>query len=363
MYSVMIVDDVKFTRDELKSFDIWGEKTGFVITAESDNGRDALLSLRKQTVDLLITDIRMPMVDGIELTKHALDERLCKCVVLMSQFSDFEFARQGIHHGAFEYLLKPVDMDDLLMALNRVAVRINERNRELIRIEYADQVLNCQDKYPYEKLKMLIKSIEERSSETCAIAADIFDTIWRETGSEPKEALYYLKRMLNDFLDAFNIVFPWYNKLVRSEKNTALVLPATEAGEALRASFLAYIGEMNDMVSHFVLGQSDSLIKTACKYVLENLDAPISVNAISKKLFISNSYLSFLFKRTTGINVNEYINTVKMERSRILLEEGILKNYEIADRIGFSIEYFSKLFKKHHSMSPSRYRRSFAPRP
>jgi two-component system response regulator YesN len=94
----------------------------------------------------------------------------------------------------------------------------------------------------------------------------------------------------------------------------------------------------------------------ACKYVLENTDAQISLQILSKKLFISSSYLSLLFKEKTGINLIDYITFVKMERAKILLGDFNLKNYEIADKLGFSIEYFSKLFKKTFSITPTKYR-------
>ena len=104
MYSVLLVDDVKLSLNELRSMNVWGEISGFEIAGEASNGREALKLLYERPVDVVITDIRMP-VDGIELTKRPL-RTSSQNVVLMSQFSDFEYARKGFTNG-YQYLLKP----------------------------------------------------------------------------------------------------------------------------------------------------------------------------------------------------------------------------------------------------------------
>jgi len=122
-------------------------------------------------------------------------------------------------------------------------------------------------------------------------------------------------------------------------------------------AFLKVVQEITGTVSRFELGIGNSkLVRMACKYVLENIDAQISLQILSKKLFISSSYLSLLFKEKTGMNLIDYITFAKMERAKLLLKDFSLKNYEIAEKLGFSIEYFSKLFKKIFGITPTKYR-------
>jgi len=163
MYQVMIVDDYEIYRKELWSMNVWGETTGFVIADEAANGREALGKLRQRPVDLLLTDIRMPLINGLELLKKVTEEKLCHCVILMSQFSDFEYARQGLSNGAFEYLLKPVDANELLGVLLRAAASLDEKNVQISKINYLNNILNksSDDFFPEEEFNNLMNGINE----------------------------------------------------------------------------------------------------------------------------------------------------------------------------------------------------------
>ncbi|NOV78726.1 response regulator [Clostridium saccharobutylicum] len=72
MYKVMIVDDMEIARLQLKRLKIWGEVSGFEITDEARNGYEAIQKLQTNSVDLIITDIRMPIVDGVELLEEVM---------------------------------------------------------------------------------------------------------------------------------------------------------------------------------------------------------------------------------------------------------------------------------------------------
>ena len=65
MLEVMIVDDMEIMRKEIKRLKIWREQTGFIVSAEAKDGQDAIKKLREKNMDLVITDIRMPIVDGV----------------------------------------------------------------------------------------------------------------------------------------------------------------------------------------------------------------------------------------------------------------------------------------------------------
>ncbi|SHH58426.1 two-component system, response regulator YesN [Sporobacter termitidis DSM 10068] len=361
MYKTMIVDDYDIYHNDLKALDIWGEKSGFVIVSEASSGREALSKLYAEPVDLLITDIRMPVVDGIELTKKVFEERLCKCVILMSQFSDFEYARQGIAIGAFEYLLKPVEEADLMKTLQRAHAYISERDEQLSKIDYLNHVLVRQvsDHYPTELLKLLVKNISEASGEASATAKKMLETIWSEVGFDLLKSAYVINRVLGDLMEAVDKEYSWMSKLSSPAVPEDIDFSKYAGFPEMEDAFLDIVGRITGTVSRFELGiGSSKLARMACKYVLENIDAQISLMILSKKLFISSSYLSLLFKEKTGRNLIDYITFVKMERAKILLADFSLKNYEIADKLGFSVEYFSKLFKKTFNVTPTKYRSS-----
>ncbi|MGI6125089.1 MAG: response regulator, partial [Acetivibrionales bacterium] len=113
MYKVMIADDIEILRYDLKRMKVWSETKDFAVEGEAENGLDALKKLRASDYDLLITDIKMPIMGGMDLLKAVSQEKLCPCVVLLSDYTEFAYAREGLLHGAFDYLGKPINNKDL----------------------------------------------------------------------------------------------------------------------------------------------------------------------------------------------------------------------------------------------------------
>ena len=122
-YQVLIVEDEEWIRKGLiKS--CW-ESLGLALAGEASNGLEALTFLSQYPVDILITDMRMPACDGSSLLRQIEELSLnCKILVL-SEFSDFTYMRQAIHAKVFDYLLKPIDSDQLNDALQRIVTVLN----------------------------------------------------------------------------------------------------------------------------------------------------------------------------------------------------------------------------------------------
>lgn len=124
MISVMIVDDEPFIREGLKVVINW-EEQGFHIVAEASNGKEALAILEEKEVDLIITDIRMPIYDGLELIElaKAKEDRRTKYVIL-SGYSDFDYAKKALSQNVSDYILKPIQKDELISTLKKVKEEI-----------------------------------------------------------------------------------------------------------------------------------------------------------------------------------------------------------------------------------------------
>jgi len=93
---------------------------------------------------------------------------------------------------------------------------------------------------------------------------------------------------------------------------------------------------------------------------MTNVENNISISTISEALFLTKNHIGDTFKQETGMTVGEYITMVKIERAKQLVIEGTLKNYEIAQKLGYKdVEYFGKLFKKNTGVSPGEFRNTF----
>lgn len=116
MRSVLILEDEERIRRGLKTIleDVIG---GYRVVAESENGRNALALVERFQPDLVITDIRMPGVDGLQALRDLKALHADLPVVVLSGHADFEYAREALKHGARAYLLKPIDRYELAVTL------------------------------------------------------------------------------------------------------------------------------------------------------------------------------------------------------------------------------------------------------
>lgn len=129
MYKVLLVEDDTALRFIYSKMKTWSE-CGFEISAEATNGKQALEILESQSFDMIFTDIRMPFVDGIEMLRKLSEKGNTIPVVFASSYDEFEYARQGLILGAFDYLLKPVEQKKLAEVLSRAKERIDEINNK-----------------------------------------------------------------------------------------------------------------------------------------------------------------------------------------------------------------------------------------
>ena len=112
MYKVLFVDDDETIEFIVSRMKIW-ESSNFKITRYAKNGKEALTVLEKESFDLIITDIRMPIVDGLELLESLREKGDKTLVVLASTYSEFEYAKRGLQSGAVDYIIKPITEDNL----------------------------------------------------------------------------------------------------------------------------------------------------------------------------------------------------------------------------------------------------------
>lgn len=124
MYKVLIVDDEPYVRKGLKALIDW-EQYGYTVCAEAEDGEEALQKIKDLQPNLVITDIKMPGITGLELIKRVAQERVNQPrFIILSGYNEFEFARAAIKYNVKDYILKPVDMDELVGILHQIRSEI-----------------------------------------------------------------------------------------------------------------------------------------------------------------------------------------------------------------------------------------------
>lgn len=124
-YNVMLVEDEMLLMQSL-SRHIESLEAGFKVVCQASNGEDALKSLKKENIHLVMTDIRMPVMDGLTLAKRIHEQYPHILTVILTGYADFDYAREALKQGVFDYMLKPVTMEDLESTLGRVRLHLQK---------------------------------------------------------------------------------------------------------------------------------------------------------------------------------------------------------------------------------------------
>lgn len=139
-YRIMIVDDEAEVREGIVAHIDWAA-LGFTVVAEAENGQDGLEKAENLDLDVVLTDIKMPYVDGLAMGAELIRARPALKLILFSGFDEFEYAKEAIRLNVVEYVLKPVNVEELTRILRRVKALLDEefaarRNMEALNEAY-----------------------------------------------------------------------------------------------------------------------------------------------------------------------------------------------------------------------------------
>ena len=140
LYRIILVDDEEEVRKGIIRKIDW-EALGFQVVGDAENGQDALEKIEQLEPDVVMTDIRMPYMDGLTLTSWIRQKYPSVKVLIFSGFDDFEYAQKAIKLNVTEYILKPVNVEELTRILNRVRENLDQeieqrRDVDLLRESY-----------------------------------------------------------------------------------------------------------------------------------------------------------------------------------------------------------------------------------
>ena len=129
MYSIMIVEDEYLVRQGIASL-VDYEQFGMQVIAQAENGIEAWQKFQENPADILLTDINMPQMNGLELAKLVRDQAPKCHIVFLMGYDDFDYARTAIKLGADDYLLKPFSKDDVEEMLAKLQTKLNKERKK-----------------------------------------------------------------------------------------------------------------------------------------------------------------------------------------------------------------------------------------
>lgn len=339
MYKLLLVDDEPIILQGLEQMIDW-ERLDIVLTASCGNAIAALDSMTDDMPDILLTDIRMPGMDGLELAERAASLHPMLQTIILSGHDTFEYARQAVKCGVMEYLLKPCSQEELESALER-ACRAIDRQRKHVLYLYGER---------RERIKRLVENfnaLREGTLDAAQIERQVHELA--KTAEDPS--------LLQEALIS----------VVTGSMGSG----QTEWGMNIITDALRERGSLEQLISRSLIrlrgeGQNargGDFVQQMTAYVdVHYTDESLSLQYIADNVVYMNAdYIGREFTRAVGRKFSSYLLETRMEHAkRLMAGDASLHSYEIAERVGLgkNPHYFSQLFRKYTGLTPKDYRRT-----
>jgi len=372
MYKVFLAEDEIVVREGIRNSIHW-EETSYILAGEAPDGEMALSMIQDIKPDILITDIRMPFMDGLALSRIVKKALPWIKIIILSGHDEFEYAREAISIGVEEYLLKPVSAQEMLSALGKVAKRIDEDKEELLSIaDIKTKIRSTQDKLQYSDKNifnpadlliidgdMLLTKFKYIAKKDINIIVQEYTSMLENNWNENPMLVYFVFGEIivsvSKVIEALGGDIKDIVPFSLSRENIQEIISSPDAFcENVRLLLSAMI-EFRDSNTN---GRYQSVIVKAREYIDINFaNTNISLYSTAAYVGISPNHLSAVFVQETGENYIEYLTRVRIEKAKQLLKDTTMKSVDIAYETGFNDpHYFSNIFKKNTGLSPREFR-------
>ncbi|MBB6730215.1 response regulator transcription factor [Cohnella zeiphila] len=339
MIQALIVDDESLVRKGMRLLFPW-DRYGIAIAGEAATGQKALEFIRSRPVQLLLTDITMPGMSGLELIKEVQRHDSSIKVVILTCHQDFDFIQEALRLGAVDYIVKTqlekLDLDQTMERMLR-AVRQEAPANEASGGTGASS---------------LRRKTEEAEGVAWIVDDALFGSLMealRDAGR--REASDWARTAALSF-KRWKLSFPMYDWHEESA-------PPTEP-EALEIWWRKLRGNVQGWLRRS--GYSEDVISAIVKAVeriVSQAGAHLKQSEISQSVSLSKSYFSTSFRDITRMTFTHFLQTVAIGNACEMLLMTNYPVYSIAEKCGFADQrYFSKMFKDQTGLLPSEYRQA-----
>lgn len=393
MYRLIIADDEPKIRRGLSRLP-WHEIDVEVI-GEAVDGEDAFHKAKELQPDLMLVDINMPNLTGLELIRQ-LKETNPECMIfIVSGYDEFEYAKEAIKLDVYDYILKPVNRKELMSVVKKGIESLDTKIKENNFVKWAKtQMIADHDHMHTQFFKQWIDGgLNDYEIQQNLMALNIDVSTYKTLliiyilpiKSEQefildKELLTFAQlNIINEvlvdlnhkitvktekdiilcFVDVEDIGFDKEQQLVANIKqylDQQIVLMQIKAPTQYRQFTPIYYESTQEIRKK---GEILPIVSMARNYIeLHFFQPELSLTDVAKHLRVSASYLSKLIKQEIGYSFTELLTQIRIEKAMRLMDDPKLRIYEVSERVGYSTQhYFSAAFKKATGMSPVKYRK------
>jgi two-component system, response regulator YesN len=373
MYQIVFAEDEKALRDNICSVIDW-QKYDFNIAATASDGEEALQAVRRCRPDVLIADIRMPFMDGLELSRQAKKLLPSIKIIILSGFMEFSYAQEAIRIGVQEYIVKPVTPVKLIRILIKLNEQLQEENEHQAHVSQlvndlrnAESLLQTSpggDLYSQD-ISQIMQAEEQTtdfllsgSTEKIGVFTNqLFLNVGESSFHSTLFRSFFLLKIagccvkaLEDMNGDPQEVLPQFTDL-KTFLAQATTIPAAKA---MLNDCLSSLIRYRAVASNATAGMVDK----AKMYLKANYPVPdLTVKQVADHVGLSPNYFSNVFKQYTGTTFNKYLTNFRIDKAKELLRTTDDTVYEVARRVGYdNANYFSAVFHRLTGVPPQTYR-------
>lgn len=392
-WRVILADDESIIREGIRASIQWAELE-LELVGEASDGEEALELIREREANILLVDINMPIMNGLELVQHVRTFDLPCKIVIISGHDEFNFAQTAIRHGVSAYLLKPVTPEQINATLAELVAELEEeasqsaymqmaakqieRNIPLLRERFFFNWLN--DRMATEEIQQQLAFLQLPTMPPKTLwLIRLMDAGIKKVDSEKDRQLMLFAvenivaemlnkqaisvvRTLNDFL----AIVSWDKLLdeqyIELERNVQAYLAVQLVGKAtnLQADYDALPHAFRELSQTLALSTPLSpIVKRARQVIFDRYtDKELTLEQIAEEIPASPVYLSRMIKQELNTTFSSLVTQMRIQKALQLLTSTDKSILEIAEQCGYDTQhYFSTAFKKVMGVSPNQYRK------
>ena len=394
---VLIVEDEYITRNFLGSIINW-EKHNMTLVRLAKDGVEALNIIKQDNIDIVITDLKMPKMDGNALIKNLKEINFKGKIIVLSNYDDFSLVKEAMKNGAYEYLLKvTISKNELLEVLEKARLDLLNSNKlikdnniveissEKIKVnEYLEKYLKGEKNITIDKdlekkyltnynflyLRALNTDIEnsEKEKKLITFISNVINSCALHINSR-FISLVHIRR--NEFgiiiktdnkIDDINLLERNITRNVNQYLNIKFEKVIHKECKEIKESLLLIENERqksNYKINSKVI-ECRKEIKKIIEYINNNLEKKLNLELLAKVINMNESYLSRIFKEELDITLSDYIKITRLEKAKEMLKDHDMRIKDVAISVGIQDQlYFSRLFTKFFNITPTEYREKY----
>lgn len=366
MYTVLIADDEDVERSVVKFLLEQRFPDQFQIL-QAANGRDALGLVRANHIDVLLSDIQMPFLSGIELAKEARAIQKDIELLFFSGFDDFEYVQSALILRAVNYVLKPLDPEQFYQAVSEILSRLDalytaaDTSDSYYTLTFASDQPSVEQAASSELTDpALLKQIElavqlKQPDQAASLTNELLDRCADPSG----RSHVYIRHLAADLLQ---IIIGGIPDLDTTDFDSAAEEIYTFRQFSEIREKIQYYLDLLLQELHREMDAPNYAVHRVKQYIEEHYQEELTLNFLADQVYLSPNYLSNMFTKVTGCSLNKYIKRLRMRKSRELLLNTNMKIADIGKAVGYpTTSYFIKTFQAMHGVTPMNYRLEHLP--